>query len=948
MTTPYHAAYWGHSLLLAHPRDTIDGLSRSIGNSRVDLNPHQIDAALFALRSPYSKGALLADEVGLGKTIEAGLILSQKWAERRRRILLVVPATLRKQWQLELEGKFFLPSLILESKSFNDLLKRGVPNPLLQNDRIVICSYQFVYAKREFVQQVSWDLAVVDEAHRLRSIYKGTKTPEAIVASIQSARKLLLTATPLQNSLLELYGLVSILDPDLFGSQEAFQLQYMNAEDPETRDAALRERVLHVCKRTLRRQVLEYIRFTERFTHTADFVPSPAEEQLYDEVSAYLQRDTLVALPNARRKLITLILRKLLASSSAAIAATLDKFVQRLSTPTSHEQVSIDDAVAEDFETLRETEEEWDDVTEVPPARNADDSLRSELADLGRFVRLARSVERDSKATKLVEALPVAFSLAEAKGAPRKAVIFTESRKTQEYLFRLLSDHGYEHQVVLMNGSNNDDVSKRIYRDWRARNEHRWDQATSGSKSADMKAAIVEEFRDRRTLLLATESAAEGVNLQFCSIVINYDLPWNPQRIEQRIGRCHRYGQKCDVLVVNFLNRKNAADQRVFELLSEKFQLFEGVFGASDEVLGVVESGVDLEKSIATIYQDCRTQEQIQSAFDVLQRRLDEQIRAGMEKARRTFLENFDAEVHERLRIHKEAAKESLDQRQRMLLDLVRYALGARATFSDAEPRFTLSDKGVSTSYHLDWQQAEERGDVFFRVDHPLAQEVIRRATADRFPRLRVAFRFEAHASALRPYVGRDGWLELSKLSATSLGRTEEYLLVAACDSGGAHLSPDVAAKLFSLPATVAGEAHEPPPPMLDAIRSEVKAYRLADIAERNEAYFQEEGEKLDNRANDLRLGLEREIKKQEQELTLLQREARKKRGLHEQLEVRKRVRELEESLSKKKKHFYEESDRVRREQDQLIANLEGQLKDTADALETIFSFRWELAGDGA
>lgn len=948
MTTAFHASYWAHSLLLAHPRDTIDGLSRSIGNSRVDLNPHQIDAALFALRSPYSRGALLADEVGLGKTIEAGLILSQKWAERKRRILLVVPATLRKQWQLELEGKFFLPSVILESKSFNELLKRGLPNPLEQDGRIVICSYQFVYSKRDLVRQVSWDLAVVDEAHRLRNIYKGTKTAVGIVEAIQSARKLLLTATPLQNSLLELYGLVSVLDPDLFGGLDAFQLQYMNPEDPEARDAALRERIQHVCKRTLRRQVLEYIRFTERFTHTADFVPSPAEEQLYNEVSTYLQRDTLVALPNARRKLITLILRKLLASSSAAIAATLEKFVQRLSTTGARDEAVIDEAVAEDYETLNETEEEWDEVAEVVPNPGSEDAMQSELADLERFVRLARSVERDSKATKLLEALPIAFSLAEAKGAPRKAVIFTESRKTQEYLFRLLGEHGYDHQVVLMNGSNSDDASKQIYREWCARNEHRWDDVSSGSRSADMKAAIVEEFRDRGTLLLATESAAEGVNLQFCSIVVNYDLPWNPQRIEQRIGRCHRYGQRCDVLVVNFLNRKNAADQRVFELLSEKFQLFEGVFGASDEVLGVVESGVDLEKTIASIYQDCRTQAQIQAAFDALQQRLDDQVRAGMERARRAFLENFDAEVHERLRIHKETAKESLDQRQRMLLDLARYVLGGRATFSDVEPRFTISEKDASTIYHLDWQQAEARGDSFFRVDHPLAQDIIRQATAERLQRSRVAFCFEAHASALRPYVGLGGWLELSKLSATSLGRTEEYLLLAACDDGGDQLPPDVAAKLFSLRATVVGEAKESPPPMLDAIRIEVKRSRLADIADRNEAYFQEEGEKLDNRANDLRLGLEREIKKQEQELTLLQREARKKRGLQEQLEVRKRVRTVEESLGKKKRHFYEESDRVRREQDELIANLEGQLKETSDVLEIIFSLRWALTGDGA
>jgi adenine-specific DNA-methyltransferase len=497
-----------------------------------------------------------------------------------------------------------------------------------------------------------------------------------------------------------------------------------------------------------------------------------------------------------------------------------------------------------------------------------------------------------------------------------------------------------------MNGSNSDDGSNRIYREWRARNEHRWKQVTSGSKSADMKAAIVEEFRDRGTLLLATESAAEGVNLQFCSIVVNYDLPWNPQRIEQRVGRCHRYGQKCDVLVVNFLNRKNAADQRVFELLSKKFRLFEGVFGASDEVLGAVESGVDLEKTIASIYQDCRSQEQIQSAFDALQRRLDSQIKAGMEKARRAFLENFDAEVHERLRIHEEATKESLDQRQRMLMDLARYCLGVKAAFSDVEPRFTLGDNEPFTSYHLDWQQAERRGDAFFRVDHPLAQAIIRQAAAARLPTSRVAFRYETYASALRQYVGQTGWLELSKLQVTSPGRTEEYLLVVACNDTGDRVPPDVASKLFSLPASVVGNEHEPPPPVLGAIRTELKTGRLAEIAERNDAYFQEEGEKLDNRANDLRLGLEREIKKQEQELTLLQREARTKRGLHEQLEVRKRVRTLQESLSNKKRYFYEESDRIRTKQDELIANLEVQLKDTSEAVAHVFSLRWELKGN--
>ena len=948
MTTPYHAKFWAQSLLLAHPPG-VDGLSRSIGNARVDLNPHQVDAALFALRSPYSKGVLLADEVGLGKTIEAALILAQKWAERRRRILLIVPATLRKQWKVELEDKFFLPSTILEAKSANAFSKKGIANPFLIDDRIVICSYQFVYAKRALVQQIVWDLVVIDEAHRLRSIYKGTKTAEGIVDAIRPARKLLLTATPLQNSLLELYGLVSILDPELFGGQEAFQAQFMNADPPQERDAALRQRIQHVCKRTLRRQVLEYIPFTNRFTHTADFVPSTTEEQLYEEVSAYLQREVLVALPNARRKLITMIMRKLLASSSAAIGATLSKFAERLSGRVQL-PLALEDALAEDFETVSEIDEEWgDDEDAQPSALQNQAQAQAELADLTRFIALANSVQCDSKATKLVEALPIAFRLAQEKGAARKAVLFTESCKTQQYLFRLLSENGYAGEIVLMNGTNNDDVSKRTYADWKKRNEHRWSDASSGSKSADMKAAIVEEFRDRGTLMLATESAAEGINLQFCSIVVNYDLPWNPQRIEQRIGRCHRYGQKSDVLVVNFLNRSNEADRRVFELLDQKFNLFKGVFGASDDVLGVVESGVDLEKRIATIYQDCRTQEQIKTGFDALQLELDEKIRAGMDSARRAFLENFDAEVHERLRVHKEAAKQSLGVQQQMLLDLAKWSLRERAAFEPNEPRFRVSSRGSDPEqgFHLDWQRAEALGDAFFRVDHPLAHEIIASASGAGTPATDVTFFYGSHASALERYRGETGWLEVSKLAAEGLGRVEEFLIVAACDGSGGHIDPDVAAKLFSLRGEVGGAIAETLPTVVTAIRDELKGLRLSDLETRNEGFFQEEADKIECRSEDLKLGLEREIKKLDREISAEQREARKAKGLQEKLDAQKALRVLEGRRDAKRRQYFEEQDRIKADQDALIQGLERQLEEKKVVVDSVLTLRWHLVEEG-
>ncbi|MCC6528171.1 MAG: DEAD/DEAH box helicase family protein [Polyangiaceae bacterium] len=948
MTTPFHAKYWAHSLRLAR-HDGVDAISRSIGNARVDLNPHQVDAALFALRSPYSKGVLLADEVGLGKTIEAALILAQKWAERRRRILLIVPATLRKQWQVELEDKFFLPSTILEARVANALAKKGVENPFCIDDKIVICSYQFVFAKRDLVRQVTWDLVVVDEAHRLRSIYKGTKTAEGIVDAIRPARKLLLTATPLQNTLLELYGLVGILDPELFGSQEAFQAQFLsNDADVQKRDGDLRERLEHVCRRTLRRQVLEYIPFTNRFTHTADFIPSKAEEQLYEEVSAYLQREVLVALPNARRKLITLIMRKLLASSSAAIGATLTKFVDRLSKQTKL-SLPVEESLAQDFESLSEIEEEWSgDEAPAPPepvAEGVSPEAKSELSDLQRFVRLAQSVERDSKATKLVEVLPTAFKLAQEKGAARKAVVFTESVKTQEYLFNLLTESGYAGEIVLMNGSNNDETSKRTYAEWKKRNEHRWGDVSSGSKTADMKAAIVDEFRERGTLLLATESAAEGVNLQFSSIVINYDLPWNPQRIEQRIGRCHRYGQKSDVLVVNFLNRKNEADKRVFELLDQKFKLFKGVFGASDEVLGAVESGVDLEMRIAAIYQDCRTPEQIKAAFDALQLELDDKIKAGLDTARRAFLENFDAEVHERLRLHKDAAKESLGEQQRMLLDLAKFALDGRATFDATEPRFQLNPEGTSDvqRFHLEWQRAEALGDTFFRLDHPLAHDLIEKAASQITNTAEVSFEYEPHASALERYRGTSGWLEVSKLTAEAVGRAEEFLLVAACDAEGKRIPPDVATKLFSLQGSVTGGAAGEAPALLAEIRDELHGSRVKELQDRNEEFFEEESDKLERWAEDLKFALERELRELDTQIKGAKKASKSPVALAEKLEAQKQIKALEAKRNTKRRQLFDAQDDVDKKRAELIEEIERQLQ-TKSSIEAVFTLRWTLS----
>ncbi|WP_201024946.1 DEAD/DEAH box helicase [Ferroacidibacillus organovorans] len=296
--TPHQTRYFAEQIMLKRPQSSIDGLASAMSGVKVDLNPHQVDAALFALKSPLSTGALLADEVGLGKTIEAGLVLAQCWSERKRRILLIVPASLRTQWRAELEEKFYIKSTILESKNYNKAKKAGVLNPFEIRDEVVICSFNLASLKANDVHATPWDLVIVDEAHRLRNVYKsGNVTGTRLRRALSGKRKLLLTATPLQNNLMELYGLVSIIDEHAFGDARTFRDMYVSVVNEEVRNHALKTRLQQFCKRTLRKQVTEYVNYTSRIAILQEYTPTADEDKLYNFVSTYLQSEKLYALP---------------------------------------------------------------------------------------------------------------------------------------------------------------------------------------------------------------------------------------------------------------------------------------------------------------------------------------------------------------------------------------------------------------------------------------------------------------------------------------------------------------------------------------------------------------------------------------------------------------------------------------------------------------------------
>ncbi|PPT76743.1 DEAD/DEAH box helicase [Xanthomonas arboricola pv. populi] len=951
--TPHQSKYFAWLLTRRAAGDSVESLASTLVDSQVDLNPHQVDAALFACRNPLSRGVLLADEVGLGKTIEAGLVILQRWAERRRKILIIVPANLRKQWHQELQDKFGLQGLILEAKSFNAIRKQDRQNPFLFASGPVICSYQFAKSKADDVKSIDWDLVVLDEAHRLRNVYK---TSNVIARTLKEAlshvhSKVLLTATPLQNSLLELYGLVSFIDDRVFGDIDSFRSQFTGREQAFN---GLRNRLAPICKRTLRKQVQPYVSYTARKAIVQEFTPSSEEQELSRLVADYLRRPNLKAMPDGQRQLISLVLWKLLASSSHAIAGALETMAKRLQgvLDETADVPDLAEQLDEDYESLDETADEWSDQgsASTAPKRSERDAIAQEIDELRQFKALATSIRDNAKGRELVTALDRAFAELDRLGAARKAIIFTESKRTQEYLLSLLADTPYGDGIVLFNGTNSDQRAQVIYKDWLRR--HEGTDRITGSKTADTRAALVEHFKERGKVMIATEAGAEGINLQFCSLVINYDLPWNPQRIEQRIGRCHRYGQKFDVVVVNFVDLTNEADKRVYDLLAQKFQLFEGVFGASDEVLGAIGSGVDFERRIAEIYQNCREPEEIKSSFEQLRLDLSGEINEAMVKTRRALLENFDEEVQEKLRMRADDSRNARNRFEHMLMDLTRAELLHCAVFDHDGFHLHHMPTGIERSDLNDielgrYELPRRSGDAhMYRINHPLARWGIEQAKARVLDVARVVFDYNAYGSkisTLEAYRGRAGWLTVRLVTVETLGHQEQHLLVAAGTTDGVVLAEEDPEKLLRLPATThAASLFNAPDATLLADAEARKTALLRDVNERNLGYFEQEVQKLDAWADDLKLGLEQEIKEIDREIKEVRRTAATSPTLDEKLSWQKKQRELESKRSKLRRELFARQDEVEAQRNDLISQLEMQLEQQVEEC-TLFTIEWEL-----
>ncbi|QED36707.1 DEAD/DEAH box helicase [Antarcticibacterium arcticum] len=955
--TAHQAKYFAYELSKKVKSNSTEKFGATLMDAKVDLNPHQIQAALFAFKSPLSQGAILADEVGLGKTIEAGILLAQKWAEGSRRILIISPSSLRKQWMNELMDKFYLPSEVMETKIFNKRLKKGNKNPFENKDKIQICSYHFARNKAEYLQLVSWDLIVIDEAHFLRNVYRtGNKIAAEIQQAISPYKKVLLTATPLQNKIEELYGLVSFIDPNTFGDLKSFKKQFIRKEGGIDLDE-LKERIQPLCHRTLRRQVTEYINYKNRIPLTQTFEPSPKEQELYEKVTDYLQRETNYALPLAQKHLMTSVLRKLLASSSFAISGTLSSLIRRLKKLINDYNEDLEDfrrEMEEQYEGFDEDVEEWDqNIEEIEATFDKEnltaadiENIKREIADLEGFLDLANSIQHNAKGDKLMIALRKGFEKLQELGANQKAIIFTESTRTQQYLYNMLQDSVYKDKILLFNGTNNEDISKKVYHNWvgNKKNAHR----VTGSRDVDIRSAIVDTFKtEDYQLMIATEAAAEGINLQFCSMVVNYDLPWNPQRIEQRIGRCHRYGQEYDVVVINFLNTSNETDMRVFQLLEEKFSLFDGVFGASDEVLGSIESGVDFEKRLIQIYKQCRTKEEIDRAFDELQEEMREQIDERMKTTQEHLFKNFDAQVVQRLKTTLENTKKYISKYEDWLWKITKYSLQGKAEFNDRDHSFVLNGQSGNIApkglYSLDKKREEA---WHYRLGHTLAEKIIESSKRLETPVGKISFDYSSNPltyKELEDLKSKRGLLRVTNMKLNSPAENLDLIVFSGITENGEVLKDELCQFLLTLSSSFKTSGFQADYNKLEKNYQVQKQKHLDHIKNSDAQLLQTEIRKFEKWAEDRITSTELDLKDVKNKIKELERQTRTENiSADDLLEIQKKIRKLDRKKAKLRREIFKVEDRILEERDQMIDEAENKLNRTMKEQE-LFTIAWEI-----
>jgi adenine-specific DNA-methyltransferase len=798
--------------------------------AKIDANPHQVEAVIFALARVREGGCILADEVGLGKTIEAGLVIAQLLAEGARRVLLVAPKPLLGQWRQELfqlfdlearegqpraggfdgEGVFLIGREAAGSEKGREALLASEPFDLCVIDEAHEV-FAGIYKRFDKLGQYREDAPHARTAGRLREVVLAGRTPV-----------LLLTATPIQNSLAELWGLVQYVDPlgTLLGDLPTFREVFCGADDRQLaagQEEELRSRFRVVLQRTLRRQAQDFLEkpFVNRQARLFEYTMSAAEKALYDDVTQYLLEPGIVAFEGGQRQLLLLSFHRRMASSTRALAASLERVAGRLrrkvageETPeTEDEDVRglLDDLEGEDLETGENSGPVGPAAPQSNPPGDAG-ALPGELRRVEGFIQRARALgSDDGKFRALLKALNFVTERARRGQGAGRLVIFTESLVTQDYLRDRLVESRLvtEADITIFRGTNDSRRALQALERWRE--ELPPGEGTKPSSDLATRLALVHEFKTRSKVFISTEAGAKGLNLQFCDTVVNYDLPWNPQRIEQRIGRCHRYGQQRDVTVINFLAKDNEAQRLTFEILSQKLELFGTVLDASDQVLHHLDGpggevlvsalGAEFEAELRRIYERARTLDEVTAELRALRDKVDVDRRRFEETHARaaTLIEKrFDEGVQRVFRLHQETVPRALAELDRDLRTVVLAYLDAIAVAYECVASGDLEILRVAPSPALPGSLRDgitaaigpSKEHTSLHLNHPLVLAAVAEARAAGSSPPAAVKLPDVVPEKLRKHAGRSGRLRLVKLSFDGFEQVDLLVPVVVLDSG--------------------------------------------------------------------------------------------------------------------------------------------------------------------
>lgn len=812
--------------------------------SLIDANPHQIEAIVFALEKLENGGCILADEVGLGKTIEAGLVISQFRAQRRFNILILVPTSLAGQWSSELRGLFQISSRIVTSRDKKKYKQEDLAG-IFQEEGVYILGREFAsrLEKEKVLSRKKWDLIVVDEAHEVfaniyrrfhprTGLYKVRSRVSATAANMfylfKSTPLMLLTATPIQNNILELWGLSSYILPEAskshLGQFNHFKELFLkNGEVVDEKIPELKQRIANFLVRNLRVNAQDFMKykFTKRDCRTLNFYMGEVEKELYNKISHYFERDDIYAystnglidLKDDRRagirNLLKMSYRRRLGSSFFALARSLHGIVERLEKMKAGEwETVIQDTATDDWENDQEDLEKWGmeaepEETVIPftPSTDDIDHIEREIDEVNGFIAQAEKLEATGKDKSLVTWLKKMFDTPGKFN--EKAVIFTTFTATQQHLLDILEKNGFEDQVLLFSGSRASSDKQRqdlkqalLY--WEEEIGDTISPSERPTGNILERTALVHYFKTRKKIFISTEAGAKGLNLQFCNIIINYDLPWNPQRIEQRIGRCHRYGQERDVIVINCINADNETEQHIYNILETKFNLFKSLMGAGDDILGTLSKAINFEKKVHEILNEFNTPEQRRIMLKQLEEEIDEdtkKLRDHKLEKTRNLLDGLDPQVKAKLKSIKEKLPESFSRYDADILNLLRFiALSRDIPFREVNMEEQREYDQVflefdSKAYYIGKRDEEKiRQSQHIDLRHPLLSDWITTIQNEMFSghtAIRLRYSNGPNVSEiLRPYEGCGGTWNLYRVGYQGFEYEERLYHIICMDCG--------------------------------------------------------------------------------------------------------------------------------------------------------------------